>query len=357
MNTEDNQLPPIAVLIDADNISPTSIESIFKIVGKLGEPIVRRAYGMVSCFSGTEGWTKAQREYGIVARPQVSNVPHKNVADIALVIDAMSLLYKGACKGICIVSSDSDFAALAAIIREEGKAVYGIGEKKTPESFRQACTQFFMLNLSGAKKAESAPVPSTDNMQAKKGPSYICPRCGGKLSPSRTKSNQNCRMCDSCGGMTAKLSTLKKVFAEESLTELKERAKKHEQSGCVCPDCGSQMSILRVSTGNQRVEIDVCATCGAIWYDKDELEMLVPDDGLLLPTVSAGKAYRRDLCTALSADLRGGRLYTDNVSNFKNTLKNVYHVPVPDIQPIIGALQAQKVITVDSKTGHIKICK
>ena len=83
----------IAVLIDADNVSPTLAGAIFRKACSIGEPIARRAYGMVKCFSSTGGWVQAQREFGIVARPQTSNVAHKNVSDIALVIDAMEFLY------------------------------------------------------------------------------------------------------------------------------------------------------------------------------------------------------------------------------------------------------------------------
>ena len=110
----------LAVLIDADNVSAAHAGFIFATARKLGDPLVRRAYGMVNCFSQEKGWWNAQREYGIVARPQVSNVSGKNVADIALVIDAMEHLYKKTCDAFCIVSSDSDFTALAAKIREEG---------------------------------------------------------------------------------------------------------------------------------------------------------------------------------------------------------------------------------------------
>jgi uncharacterized LabA/DUF88 family protein len=66
----------------------------------------------------------------------------KNASDIALVIDAMDLLHSGRFDGFCLVSSDSDFTRLAARIREEGVEVYGFGEQKTPESFRQACKRF-----------------------------------------------------------------------------------------------------------------------------------------------------------------------------------------------------------------------
>jgi len=66
----------------------------------------------------------------------------KNASDIALVIDAMDLLHTGRFDGFCLVSSDSDFTRLASRIREQGINVYGFGEQKTPESFRQACHRF-----------------------------------------------------------------------------------------------------------------------------------------------------------------------------------------------------------------------
>lgn len=348
VNDENTQSQALAVLIDADNISPASVADIFKTVRGLGEPIVRRAYGMVSCFSSTDGWAAVLRENGIVACPQVSNVTHKNAADIALVIDAMALLYKGPCKGFCIVSSDSDFTGLAAKIREEGKTVYGFGDSKAPASFRSACTKFFEIQLP-KKPVAPPPAPKTKKPTA-------CPRCGGELSEGKTKSNQTCRMCKACGGMTIKLSSLKTVFAEEGLKALLEKAKQHEQAGCICPDCGSSMSLLKVSTGKRHIEIDVCGNCQALWYDKDELEALVPTDGLLQPTVSAGKAYRRDMVLTLTADLRSGRLKAINIEALNVLMKNTYHIPTPDISPIIGSLQALKVIKVEKKSGYLEVC-
>ena len=361
---------PIAVLIDADNISANAAEEIFRIAQRLGEPIVRRAYGMVGCFSDSSGWTRMQRTFGIVARPQVSNIPHKNVADIALVIDAMSLLYKSSCKGICIVSSDSDYTALAARIREEGKVVYGIGDNRAPESFRTACNAFFELKTQQNKPSPTAksvqnPSDNKVSMPVKNGKPasivipqeihFICPRCGHSLKASRTKSNQKCRICENCGGMSINLSALDKIFAEEGLNELLDKARKHEQAGCVCPDCGNQMSLLKVACGKKHVEIDVCGNCKAVWYDKDEFESLVPNDGMLIPTVSAGKAYRREMVVALTADIREGRLVLYTLEKLKNALKCIYHVPNPDIAPIIGTLQATKVISVDSKTGSCNL--
>ena len=333
----------LAVLIDADNISAALAGEIFKKAYVIGTPIARRAYGMVNCFSSDGGWAKAQREYGVIARPQVSNVSGKNVADIALVIDAMEFLYRKPCDGICIVSSDSDFSALAAKISENGKAVYGMGGPRTPASFRNACTKFFELSQGSKDNVTDKPTAPT------------CPRCGGGLKTVWTKSNFKCFTCASCGGMSSGVDALKKVLSKESMSEMINAAKRHEQPGCACPSCGVSMSILKVAAGKKHVEIDVCGNCRTIWYDKGEFEALTPQDGLLNTTVSAGKAYRREIVLAVAADLRRGRFKVPDIGSLKATLKNAYHVPTPDIAPIVGTLQCQRAIKVDSKSGKINV--
>ena len=337
----------LAVLIDADNISASLAGDIFKKAYAIGTPIARRAYGMVNCFTADGGWAKAQREYGVVARPQVSNVSGKNVADIALVIDAMEFLYKSPCDGICVVSCDSDFSALAAKIREGGKAAYGMGGSKTPASFRNACTKFFELRQIG--KNASA---KTDKPVAPR-----CPRCGGVLKEAWTKSKSRCYTCAACGGMSSRIDALKKTVSQESMAALIEAAKRHEQPGCSCPSCGASMSILKVSVGKRHVEIDVCGACRTIWYDKGEFETLVPQDGPLSATVTAGKAYRRETVLAVAADLRSGHLKVLNKKSLDSVLRVSYHVPVPDVSPIISALQSQRVIQIDSKSGAVKVVK
>ena len=85
---------------------------------------------------------------------QFANTVGKNATDSALIIDAMDLLYTGRFHGFCIVSSDSDFTRLASRIREEGVTVYGFGERKTPEAFRNACDQFTYLDVLDEPVAE-----------------------------------------------------------------------------------------------------------------------------------------------------------------------------------------------------------
>ena len=39
-----------------------------------------------------------------------------------------------------------------------------------------------------------------------------------------------------------------------------------------------------------------------------------------------------------------------------NTVEKSYHVPGPDIQPVIGTLQCQRVIRID-KSGKVTVCE
>ena len=137
-------LPRLAVLIDADNTTPKVAEGLFLEIAKLGEASVRRIYGDFSD-DRLKGWARILAQYAIIPHQQFAYTQGKNSSDIALVIDAMDLLHSGRFEGFCLVSSDSDFTRLASRIREQGVDVYGFGQRKTPEAFRQACRRFFYI--------------------------------------------------------------------------------------------------------------------------------------------------------------------------------------------------------------------
>ncbi|MET1027180.1 MAG: NYN domain-containing protein [Dongiaceae bacterium] len=151
----------LAVLIDADNASSRIAVRLFEEIAEIGEASVRRIYGD---FSGhrLKGWADILSKHAIIPHQQFAYTTGKNASDIALVIDAMDLLHSGRFDGFCLVSSDSDFTRLAARIREEGLDVFGFGEHKTPESFRQACRRFIYTEnlLMGAPvlQPDAAPV-------------------------------------------------------------------------------------------------------------------------------------------------------------------------------------------------------
>jgi uncharacterized LabA/DUF88 family protein len=151
--------PRLAVLIDADNTSAKIADRLFEEIAQLGEASVRRIYGDFTR-AGLRGWTDILAKHAIIAHQQFAYVTGKNASDIALVIDAMDLMHSGRFEGFCLVSSDSDFTRLAARIREQGLDVFGFGERKTPESFRQACRRFiYTENLLMGVQTAPADVP------------------------------------------------------------------------------------------------------------------------------------------------------------------------------------------------------
>lgn len=137
----DTRSPRLAVLIDADNASARIADGLFEEIAKIGEASVRRIYGDFSS-SRSKAWADVLAKHAIIPQQQFAYTTGKNASDITLVIDAMDLLHSGRFDGFCLVSSDSDFTRLAARIREQGIDVFGFGEQKTPESFRQACRRF-----------------------------------------------------------------------------------------------------------------------------------------------------------------------------------------------------------------------
>ncbi len=158
--------PRLAVLIDADNASAKIADGLFEEIAKIGEASVRRIYGDFSS-ARSKGWADVLSKHAIIPQQQFAYTTGKNASDITLVIDAMDLLHSGRFDGFCLVSSDSDFTRLAARIREEGVDVFGFGEQKTPESFRQACRRFIYTEnlLPSAPANEPEATPTTKSLQ------------------------------------------------------------------------------------------------------------------------------------------------------------------------------------------------
>jgi len=135
-----------AVLIDSDNISAKYISNILDEMTKYGVITYKRIYGDWTS-PQTSKWKQELLENSIMPIQQFSNTTGKNATDSALIIDAMDILYTNNVDGFCIVSSDSDFTRLASRLRESGMDVIGMGEEKTPRSFRAACTVFTSLDV------------------------------------------------------------------------------------------------------------------------------------------------------------------------------------------------------------------
>lgn len=164
----------LAVLIDADNAQASIAHELLAEVSRYGTASVKRAYGDWTT-PNLRGWKDVLHALAIQPVQQFSYTTGKNATDSSLIIDAMDLLHAGGLNGFCLVSSDSDFTRLASRIREQGIDVYGFGEQKTPESFRQACHRFIytenLLPDAPAAGREAAPGPKV----SKQSPSAAVP--------------------------------------------------------------------------------------------------------------------------------------------------------------------------------------
>ena len=150
--SEDTKELKLAVLIDADNVPYSNVKGMMEEIAKYGTPTTKRIYADWTK-PNANGWKSVLLEHAITPIQQYSYTVGKNSSDSAMIIDAMDLLYSDKVDGFCIVSSDSDFTRLAIRLRESGKKVIGIGEKKTPNSFIVACDRFIYIEvLDGAIK-------------------------------------------------------------------------------------------------------------------------------------------------------------------------------------------------------------
>ena len=136
----------LAVLIDADNVPYSNVKGVMEEITKYGTPTFKRIYGDWTKPT-VSGWKNVLLENAITPIQQYSYTSGKNSSDSALIIDAMDILYSGKVDGFCIISSDSDFTRLATRLREAGMKVFGIGQKKTPNTFIVACDKFIYMEI------------------------------------------------------------------------------------------------------------------------------------------------------------------------------------------------------------------
>ncbi|KQO52692.1 NYN domain-containing protein [Sphingomonas sp. Leaf257] len=160
----------IALLIDADNAQSAAIDPVLTVLAELGTVNVRRAYGNWSK-PGLKGWRDVMVKHGIEPQQQFDLTKGKNATDMKMTIDAMDLLFRGRIDGFGIMSSDSDFMPLATRIRQDGFPVYGFGNSRTPEAFKQACSRFIDVGAligeaprPASAKPVSADVPLADSL-------------------------------------------------------------------------------------------------------------------------------------------------------------------------------------------------
>lgn len=168
-NTENNELLRWAVLIDADNAPRTALKEIMGECAKYGQLTIKRLYGDLTQKS-MDSWKDLLLEYGLTPVQHYAYTTGKNSTDSAMIIDAMDILYTHPVDGFFLVSSDSDFTRLALRLRESGKKVYGIGEKKTPAPFIAACDKFVYVEIIRGQGGEKTETKTTEAPRKNGGP-------------------------------------------------------------------------------------------------------------------------------------------------------------------------------------------
>ena len=157
----------LAILIDADNVPYSNVKGMLEEIAKYGTPTFKRIYGDWTKPT-LAGWKTVLLENAITPIQQYSYTTGKNSTDSALIIDAMDILYTGGVDGFCIISSDSDFTRLATRLREAGKKVFGIGERKTPAPFIASCNKFIYIEILQKEIKEIPAVKTTTKGDVKK---------------------------------------------------------------------------------------------------------------------------------------------------------------------------------------------
>lgn len=167
-NNHDN-LNNIALLIDADNTQPKAIDAVLTVMAELGQVNIRRAYGNFAK-GNLSKWDTITNKYGIRPHQQFDVSKGKNATDMAMTIDAIDLLYQGKVDGYGIMSSDGDFTPLVTRVRQDGIVVYGFGEAKAPEAFKNSCTRFIdidqLMKTAAAPEDQSPPASAAATVAA-----------------------------------------------------------------------------------------------------------------------------------------------------------------------------------------------
>lgn len=168
-----NQTPETvtALLIDGDNVNSEYIDAIEKELAIIGNTTHKRLYYTYST-GIPNGWDGVCNPHALTLRQVMpytnsNNSTVKNVADSQLIIDAMDILHGNNVNCVCIVASDSDYTTITKRLRESNIRVIGMGEKRTPVAFVNACDEFKYLEDLKTKyntvSSSKALLPDTDS--------------------------------------------------------------------------------------------------------------------------------------------------------------------------------------------------
>ncbi len=147
-----------ALLVDADNLPTSQAEEALEKLAEICNPVIKKAFGDFT--KSAKNWSpEFMRKRGFTPEMHFAVSNFKNGADIAMCIAAMDIVYAKSVEAIVLFTSDSDFASLAARIREAGLEVVGVGDAKASEVLRGAFDTFIVIQAVKPAAKPTAPKP------------------------------------------------------------------------------------------------------------------------------------------------------------------------------------------------------
>ncbi len=141
----------VAVLIDAENVPSSSAKQIFDEASNYGNIVVKRIFADWSK-SAVKGWKEEVNRFSMTAEQQFEVQPRKNTIDIALIIQALVILFEKDIDVFIIAAGDSDYTRLVRELRERDKTVIGLGGRNVNQSFVNAFNEFIYLDANAETK-------------------------------------------------------------------------------------------------------------------------------------------------------------------------------------------------------------
>lgn len=177
----------LALLIDGENAKPWMMPQIWDAASKYGRVVIRRVFGDWSK-TGMKEWKDVVQAYTLQTPHLFHYTTGKSATDIALVIDAMDILYTEDVDGFCIASSDSDYIPLVIQLTQRNQFVLGIGENSSIDEYVKSCSCF--ENIAPLDKPAQEP-KSQEVVASKEKSAAKSPEPAQKASSKASKSADN----------------------------------------------------------------------------------------------------------------------------------------------------------------------
>lgn len=148
----------VAVIIDAENVSPKNIHAYLKEVSAYGDITIKEAFGSGTILSSA-AWKNALLLHAVEPRQVLVIKRGKNTSDIEIAVRAMELHYEHKPSLICIVSGDTDYSPVMQKLRSKKQEVLVITKEVNDSYFHSTGNLIFEKTIPGIGKSDSQSAP------------------------------------------------------------------------------------------------------------------------------------------------------------------------------------------------------